>query len=186
VFAAQRVVETDMTGSSALFIGSDILFALLPLTFIYKIQRPLREKIVLAILMSLGLVASGAATAKVVILSRLPTSRDPMWIGADAFIWTNLEESIGMMAACITMLKPLFERAAHRCGLVSTADEYGTGSKRTETRPVTITKSLSFSVGYELQDQSSPSTLVAKGRDEGIEFREFHESEEKNGAHNIG
>jgi hypothetical protein len=189
VFAVQRVVVADMEGSLALFIGSDILFALLPLMFIYKIQRPFREKIVLAILMSLGLVASAAAIAKVVILSRLPTSGDPTWVGADAFIWTNLEESIGMMAACITMLKSLFERALKRCGLVKTADGYGTHSKRTGTggwsRPATVMKPLSFAAGYERQDQTSPATLVAKGGDAAIEFQDFHESEENIKLQNI-
>ena len=115
-----------MEGSLAIFIGSDILFAILPITFIYKIQRPLREKIVIAVLMSLGLIASGAATAKVILLARLPTSMDPTSVGADTLIWTNLEESIGMIAACIPMLKSLFERALKRCGLISTADRYGT------------------------------------------------------------
>jgi hypothetical protein len=156
VFVVYASLVANKEGSLAIFIGSDILFAILPIVFIYKIQRPLREKIIIAVLMGLGLVASGAATAKVILLARLPTSTDPTSVGADTLIWTTLEESIGMMAACISMLKSLFERALKRFGLVSTADGYGTRSKRMgtggESHPATILKSLSFSIGYECQD----------------------------------
>jgi hypothetical protein len=162
---------------------------LLPLTFIYMIQRSLREKIILAILMSLGLVASGAAIAKVVTLSRLPTATDPTWAGADAFIWANLEESIGMIAACIPMLKPLFERVLERCGLAGTAGGCAARSKLTgttgESRPATVVKSPGFWVGYRREQQASQQTFVAKGSDEAIQFQEFHESEEKIGVQNI-
>jgi hypothetical protein len=179
-----------MKGSSAIFIASDILLALLPILFIYKIQRPLREKVIIVILMSLGLLASGAAIAKVIILARIPKSSDPMWLGADAFLWTNLEESIGMMAACIPMLKSLFERVLKRYGLVTVTDEYGSRSKRTgsngDSHLTTMPKSLRFSGGYERQDQSPPSTCVANSSNEAIKSREFHVSEKEIELQNIG
>jgi hypothetical protein len=72
----------------AIFIATDVACALLPIAFIRKIRRPLREKIVLGVLMGLGLVASACGIVKLIDLERVRlSSQDPSWEGTYLLIW---------------------------------------------------------------------------------------------------
>src|ERR1700761_3701753 len=51
-------VRTGIIATSVVFAFSDFQFSLLPLTFIVTLKRPLRERIAMACLMTLGLLAS--------------------------------------------------------------------------------------------------------------------------------
>ena len=72
---------------TAVFIVTDLLCALLPLTFIYKINRPIRERLVLAVLMGLGIIATGCGIAKLASVKVVMNSKDPFWESADLGIW---------------------------------------------------------------------------------------------------
>jgi hypothetical protein len=71
----------------AFFILTDVACASLPLIFIRKINRPIREKLVLALLMALGLFASACGMAKLALLQDLYTSTDPNWDSVSLAIW---------------------------------------------------------------------------------------------------
>jgi hypothetical protein len=104
----------------AVFVASDIVCSLLPVWFIYQVPRPLFEKITFIALMSLGLFASAAALAKVVLLARVSHSKGDMWADvnpADLSIWTNIEECVGIMAASVPVLKPYLDRLFTRLGI---------------------------------------------------------------------
>jgi hypothetical protein len=73
---------------SAVIITTDFACALLPLVFIHKINRPMREKAVLAGLMALGLLASVCGIVKVVGLNKVLDSKDPIFDGADLLVWS--------------------------------------------------------------------------------------------------
>jgi hypothetical protein len=66
---------------TGLFILTDLIYSLLPISFIRKINRPMREKVVLAVVMGLGLIASALDIYRVVVFRRILTSLDPMWEG---------------------------------------------------------------------------------------------------------
>ena len=105
--------------------------ASLPLLFIRKINRPLREKVVLAVLMALGLVASACGVAKLALIKPIMTSDDPNWQSVPLAIWSYVsllpdlhgadsdryaEEDIAIIAACIPCLKALMEKAFRALG----------------------------------------------------------------------
>jgi hypothetical protein len=50
------------------------------LSFIVQLKRPMRERVILAVLMALGLVASGAGIAKTVIYERFTKEIDYFYI----------------------------------------------------------------------------------------------------------
>jgi hypothetical protein len=75
------------------------------------------EKIVLSILMSMGLLASGAAIAKLVFSTRTNTY-DISWTLSDAILCCWLEITLGIIAACIPCLKGLSENQMRRFGLL--------------------------------------------------------------------
>ena len=83
-----RVGKSNGISNAATFAATDIICALLPLAFISKIHRPFREKVVLAILMGLGLLATACGFVKLVLFKETLRSRDSLWNGAVTGIWT--------------------------------------------------------------------------------------------------
>ncbi|KAK2785071.1 hypothetical protein FQN53_007964 [Emmonsiellopsis sp. PD_33] len=84
------------------------------------VPRPLFEKITFVALTSLGLLASAAALAKVVLLARVSSSDGGMWTEVspvDLSVWTNVEECLGIAAASIPVLKPMLDRVLGRLGV---------------------------------------------------------------------
>jgi hypothetical protein len=71
----------------AFLILTDFVCALLPLAFIRKINRPLREKIILAFLMALGLFASACGIVKIALLKNMQYSNDPTFDAASISVW---------------------------------------------------------------------------------------------------
>jgi hypothetical protein len=66
---------------------TDVICALLPIAFIWRIKRPLRERIVLVLLMALGLLAAFCGLMKMVNLKPSINSKDPLFDSAPTQIW---------------------------------------------------------------------------------------------------
>lgn len=131
-------MDTLIDNFVALFAVTDLACALLPLFFIVKIRRPLREKVVLFLLMAMGLLACACGIVKTALLRGILRSKDPVWEGASVTIWTSVdsphiiiflvgvptnkrynsyaEEYIGITAANIPCIKSLLETAFHKFG----------------------------------------------------------------------
>ena len=107
----------------ALYVFFDLIFALLPLTFIYMIPRPLREKIMLACLMGLGLLASACSIVKVVQIPRLFVTQNPYYDGITTGIFAHLELHLGIIATCIPCLKAPFEDFLRSTGIWTKSDQ---------------------------------------------------------------
>jgi len=76
--------------STGFILLSDFVCALLPIFFIRHINRPLREKVVLSVLLAAGLVAAVAGVVKLCLLDRLMDSMDIAWdtapLGVAAYV----------------------------------------------------------------------------------------------------
>ena len=107
----------------AFFAASDLIFTLLPLTFVYRIRRPAREKMVILLLMGSGIFATACAAVKASQLHHMVYSKDPFYDGIGVAIWAHLEEYVGIIAVCVPCLKKPFEQALRKYGLLSTKDE---------------------------------------------------------------
>jgi hypothetical protein len=85
----QLFISSDRTVLTkvAVFVLTDVICAILPVAFIWRIKRPLREKITLCILMGLGLLAAFCGIMKIVMLKRTLLSPDPVYEAASAQIW---------------------------------------------------------------------------------------------------
>jgi hypothetical protein len=154
----------------AIFIASDIILSLLPLTFIHKIHRPLREKVLLAFLMGLGLFTSAAATTKLIVLFRNNAiNRDPTYEAVKPLIWANLEQNIGLIAACIPPLRFLLDKALTKLGWQGSKSRREDLSRRgtavnTRTQRAPILNSQQSRIIYEGEDMQS---LTHRGRSVG-------------------
>ena len=90
-------MSKGILGVTALTVATDLILALSPLTFIERIHRSVRERVILAIIMRLGLVASAVSICKI----------------------ASVSSSYSIIAACVPCIKHLIERGLVRVGLIS-------------------------------------------------------------------
>lgn len=106
---------------SSFHIVTDVAFAILPITFLKRVQIPLRERIIIGALMGLGIFASAASIVKAVTTANLKADDpDPNKTGISIGTWTVIEEHIAFIAACIPCLRKPFHAVLRKCGLLST------------------------------------------------------------------
>jgi len=105
-----RSVQRAIIGTSVVFIVSDVLFSLLPITFIVQIRCSRFEKLVLTFIMGLGMFASISGIIKLVGITQWAATKDPTWDLVPLLVWSYGEEFIAIIAACIPCLKGPFTR----------------------------------------------------------------------------
>ncbi|KAM7214373.1 hypothetical protein V8F06_010211 [Rhypophila decipiens] len=129
-------VRTSSTIISVFNIVTDVLFAILPITFLKDVQIPLRERIIIGVLMGLGIFASAASIVKAVSVANFGMTGDPNKEGIAVGMWSCVEEQVAFIAACIPTLRKPFQRVLQKCGLVTSVGNTsnkataGTGFKR--------------------------------------------------------
>jgi hypothetical protein len=133
---SQSALRASSIITSSFNIVTDVVFALLPITFLRGVQRPLRERVVIAILMGLGLFAGAASSMKAVAASQIGQTGDSTAEGIRIGRWSIIEEQVGFIAACIPCLRSPFQRILRRFGLISTQNT----SRATEGYPATYGK----------------------------------------------
>ncbi|KAF1934748.1 hypothetical protein EJ02DRAFT_167359 [Clathrospora elynae] len=94
--------------NSSVNIATDLLFALIPIPMVWKLQVTLRTRIGLALILSLGLFASAVAIYKTPIQYNFFKETDFSGHGAWYYIWQQIEMHVGILAACLPTLKSLF------------------------------------------------------------------------------
>lgn len=88
-------------------ILTDLIFAILPIPIIVKLKVNLRTKCILVFVLSLGFVACAAGIAKAQTQTTFMDDPDPYW--HDGFmVWNMVELCLGILAASLPSLKPLF------------------------------------------------------------------------------
>jgi rhodopsin domain-containing protein len=88
-------VQAEIIATSALTIVTDVVLSLVPLLFIVHIPTSIRHKIVVAILMSMGLVASFASIFKIVLVTNNSLTGDPLIDAVAIQFWTIVEVQLG-------------------------------------------------------------------------------------------
>ena len=108
-------VKAAVVGSSVVFVFSDFQFALLPLTFIFTLRRPLRERIALGFIMGLGLVASIVGCLKLIGINQR-ANPDKTWYLVPVKLGAFSEACVGIIAACAPALKARGEKVLKKMG----------------------------------------------------------------------
>ena len=86
--------------------------------FVWKLNRPLLERILITVLMALGLCATGAAVLKLYYLRAYNlTVNDSLRIMVVLFIWCRIEEFVLIASACAPFLKSPAEQILSRFGV---------------------------------------------------------------------
>ncbi|KAI6836183.1 hypothetical protein KC340_g5004 [Hortaea werneckii] len=93
--------------NSIINILTDFIFAILPIPIVVKLKVNLRTKCTLVFVLSLGFVACAAGIAKARTQTTFMDNPDPYW--HDGFmVWNMVELCLGILAASLPALKPLF------------------------------------------------------------------------------
>ncbi|KAM7198234.1 hypothetical protein V8F20_006261 [Naviculisporaceae sp. PSN 640] len=121
-------VQASVYVMGAIAVVTDVAFALIPITFLRKVQRPLREKIVLGLLMGIGVFSAAAVIVKLTYLGPFGKSTDPSYDIVPLATWSVVEMLLGIIAACVPTLKSPFEKLLRRTGLLSTSRRTGNAS----------------------------------------------------------
>ncbi|KAH7109263.1 hypothetical protein B0J11DRAFT_474639 [Dendryphion nanum] len=93
---------------SAVNIAADVVYTCMPLTFLVRLNQPLHQRIIIAILMSLGLFASLAAIFRT--LGGVVRARDVFRNSSNITLLAMVELHMGVIAATLPTLKSFFER----------------------------------------------------------------------------
>ena len=118
-------------------ISTDIILSLVPLAFIIKLQRPLPEKILLALLMAVGMMASVASIRKTIIVTNYfgKPGTDTFAVSVSIVLWTAAEQFIAVIAACLPSFKMLLQKMLATVGITlgTQPTGYGYGSRATKS-----------------------------------------------------
>ncbi|CAK7213596.1 hypothetical protein SBRCBS47491_001859 [Sporothrix bragantina] len=89
---------------------TDFTIFALPLPAIRQLQLPLRQKIILSFILCLGLFTCVISIVRLSTLDAAATSADTTWDNTGAALWSYLELTVAIMAACLPTLRPFVTR----------------------------------------------------------------------------
>jgi hypothetical protein len=102
---SKRAVAISSIVVSVIHILTDFMLALLPISFLRKIQRPLRERVVVGALMGLGFFAGIASIIKIVAAIEFGRDADLMNASISIGMWSVIEELVGFIVICLPCLR---------------------------------------------------------------------------------
>jgi hypothetical protein len=123
---SQRTLQSLSYTNSALNILTDLFFAIIiPTPMLWNLNVHFRTRMTLLAILGLGVFACAAAVVKVGYVTNYGKLGDWLWDSRNITIWTVVELNVGIIAASLPCLKPLFRRFL--------GSYYGKNSKKTPT-----------------------------------------------------
>jgi hypothetical protein len=176
----QEAFRISLTIASVIVIATDVICALIPLTFLRKMSRPVRDRIVIGILLALGLVASAASIAKTVVIQHFGKDEDvdPISNGLAIALWAAVEEQLALIAACIPCLKAPLQRLLVRLNFTSAKEtrvvlnelqHIDVGSNGVRTRTMRPNGAFTFAVANQPATTSVEQILYGEPDKESVE-----------------
>ena len=105
----QRSKEAIILTQAVISIVSDFVFAGVPVLLLWRLQIDLKTKVGLWVLMCLGVITGACCIVRTVLNGEaLPV--DETYDGIVNWVWRTFEVQIGIIAACVPTLRPLYSR----------------------------------------------------------------------------
>ncbi|KAI1456185.1 hypothetical protein F4805DRAFT_476273 [Annulohypoxylon moriforme] len=96
------------TASGALTIAVEVALFILPITMLSQLHLKYPQKIGLMLIFGTGILAIGAECARVGLeVSSYYPNTDANWTVADIYLWTVVEDSVGLICACLPTFGPV-------------------------------------------------------------------------------
>ena len=112
---SREAKEGIILAQAVISVVSDFTFAAFPILFLWRVQIDLRTKIGLWVLMCLGFI-TGACCLVRTVLNNQSVPLDGTYDGIINWLWRLFEVQIGIIAACIPTLRPLYLWFVRRVG----------------------------------------------------------------------
>lgn len=112
---SRKAKECIILAQAVISVISDFTFAAFPILFLWRVQIDIRTKIGLWVLMCLGFI-TGACCLVRTVLNDQSVPLDGTYDGIINWLWRLFEVQIGIIAACIPTLRPLYLWAMRRMG----------------------------------------------------------------------
>ncbi|KAF2737788.1 hypothetical protein EJ04DRAFT_510010 [Polyplosphaeria fusca] len=119
---------------ASLNIVTDGFMILLPLPMLYRLQLPIKQKIFLGILFSLGSAVVFASIARIIYMQKLVGNPDVTFTQAGAYICSGVEVNIGVVCCSLVVMKPFAQR--HLPRLVSLSSKKNRSRSRSRSHGI--------------------------------------------------
>jgi hypothetical protein len=176
----RRAQSTSTIGVSVINIITDFIFALLPISFLRKIQRPVRERMVIGILMGLGVFAGIASIIKITVAAQFGRTGDMINESVLIGKWSVIEELVGLIVICVPCLRSPFQRAVQTVTGVTTRMRHYSQSRgygRTyETREVPQED------GGRIRSRSRLAAMLEDSNDAGFKLEGMRDERSSQGS----
>ncbi|ETN42679.1 uncharacterized protein HMPREF1541_01836 [Cyphellophora europaea CBS 101466] len=106
---------------SAIICVGDWIFAILPFFIVWNLQMSTRQKLMVALILSMGAIASTATIIRIPYIHTLNNKADFLYATTDVAIWSSSETGLGITAANTATLRPLVRSWLNNTQLASTA-----------------------------------------------------------------
>lgn len=104
---------------SAITCATDWTYAILPYFLVWNLQITGRAKITVALILSMGAIASTATIIRIPYVHTLGNQADFLYATTDVAIWSCVETGLGITASCLATLRPLLRTWLANTGLGS-------------------------------------------------------------------
>ncbi|KAF4969553.1 hypothetical protein FSARC_3236 [Fusarium sarcochroum] len=96
--------------SSAMSIATDVLIFCIPLPSVWKLQLPMKQKIMVILIFCLGFFVCIISVYRMCTLREAVYSDDPPWNGAGAAMWSVIELNCAIICASLPTLRPVIAK----------------------------------------------------------------------------
>ncbi|ROV94087.1 hypothetical protein VMCG_08265 [Cytospora schulzeri] len=103
---------------------TDFIVFSMPLPVIKSLQLPRKQKLMLMGVFCLGFFTCIISVYRMQTLRVAAHTGDPTWDNTNAAVWSYIELAIGVLAASLPTLKPLFARLLPRLFKATSSDQY--------------------------------------------------------------
>ncbi|KAH6983960.1 hypothetical protein EDB80DRAFT_591490, partial [Ilyonectria destructans] len=122
--------------------AADWCFGILPYFIVRSMNLPTSTKIVVACILGFAAIGSVATIVRAVHIPTLLESEDFLYNSTGFAFWSTVEPGVGIMAACIATLRPLYQLVSYRAGLSPDGPENVRWRNRHHGRPRDETRRL--------------------------------------------
>ncbi|KAL9134550.1 MAG: hypothetical protein Q9175_004263 [Cornicularia normoerica] len=114
-------INAYLIATSVINVILDFWILALPLSIVWTLQMSRKSKASLSGIFLLGAFICGASIARAYTVANVDTA-DITWSTVDPIIWSNVEISVGIICACLPILRPLVQAVGRKLfGKSSTA-----------------------------------------------------------------
>ncbi|KEY73986.1 hypothetical protein S7711_02581 [Stachybotrys chartarum IBT 7711] len=96
--------------SSAMSLATDILIFCIPLPSVLKLQLPIKQKVLVMFIFSLGFFVCIISVYRIWTLRDAVFSEDPPWDNVGAAMWSAIELNCAIICASLPTLRPLISK----------------------------------------------------------------------------